>query len=266
MPNPLNPSTLPTRYEIRQLDSSHIPWAAIMFIHSNFFHSPICSVLYPAGVTARVHAASSVGTYLVTHQIIWGHSYGVFDTKYVFQRAESASVGGALYWDASERKGTGCWLDGLPARQLALSYDSIHPLDMAKLVPLIETVPYFATMYYVLEELDSREKAAWEAKGIGEVLFRSATFTRHDYEGKLLMAGLARWLMREAELKGFRTIQIECAHDTVTHVWSHPDKARRPYWGTIVSQIKPKPEIENEYEREMDGEMVVVKEVSKPSG
>jgi hypothetical protein len=48
------------------------------------------------------------------------------------------------------------------------------------------------------------------------------------------MAGLARWLMREADARGFRGIQIEALADAVTHVWS---TAEPPYKGQVISEF-----------------------------
>jgi hypothetical protein len=41
-------------------------------------------------------------------------------------------------------------------------------------------------------------------------------------------------LMREAEGRGFRGVQIECLHDAVTHVWSKPQE---PFKGEVVSEF-----------------------------
>jgi hypothetical protein len=49
------------------------------------------------------------------------------------------------------------------------------------------------------------------------------------------MKKLAYFLMRYADLKGFRAIQIETAHDKVAWVWSHPPE---PYQATVVAEFK----------------------------
>ncbi|KAH8725497.1 hypothetical protein GQ44DRAFT_772160 [Phaeosphaeriaceae sp. PMI808] len=80
-------------------------------------------------------------------------------------------------------------------------------------------------------EMDTRDPNTWKPTGLGQVLFRNTSSTRHDYEGQGIMGSLARWLMREADRGGFRGIQIECLSDAVTHVWSKPEE---PYQGNVV--------------------------------
>ena len=48
------------------------------------------------------------------------------------------------------------------------------------------------------------------------------TAMRAEYEGKGLMRTLARCLVREAKLKGYYGVQIECAHNAVEHSYMHP--------------------------------------------
>lgn len=64
---------------------------------------------------------------------------------------------------------------------------------------------------------------------------RNATSTRHEYEGKGLMGALARHLMRTAAGKGFKSANIECLNDAVTHVWSNPPA---PFKGEIVAKFQ----------------------------
>lgn len=66
------------------------------------------------------------------------------------------------------------------------------------------------------------------------MLLRNATSTRHEYEGEHLMGNLARFLMREAKLQGFKGIQIEGAHDAVNHVWTHPPS---PFKGELITKV-----------------------------
>ena len=63
---------------------------------------------------------------------------------------------------------------------------------------------------------------------------RNGTSTRADYEGKGVMAGLARWVMRYAAREGFRGMQIECLADAVTHVWANPPA---PFKGGVVAEF-----------------------------
>jgi hypothetical protein len=63
---------------------------------------------------------------------------------------------------------------------------------------------------------------------------RNATSSRHDIEGKQIMKKLAYFIMRYADSKGFRNIQIEVLHDKVNWVWTHPPA---PYKSEIISQF-----------------------------
>lgn len=245
-PNVSNPSSLKSRYEIRQLQTKHIAWAAAIVSHSNSFYSSVWPVLYPEhnGKDAIQLALDAV--YLVEHQIDSGLSFGVFDNEYVFKREESKETGGKLYWDISEpgvKESQGLEAEAqrlleqmdFPLVSVALSYDAFNPLDMKKMDPLLAALPHFGLIYHILEEGDTRDPETWKAKGPNEVLLRNATSTRRDYEGEGIMAGLARWLMREADARGFRGIQIEAVADAVTHVWS---TAELPYKGAVVSEFR----------------------------
>jgi hypothetical protein len=244
-PNPSNPSALKPRYEIRRLEPKHAEWAAAIVSHSNDFYSPLWPVIYPERNGQDTIKMSHDADYLVMHQINSGLSFGVFDTEYVFKREESKATEGKLYWDVSEpsvKESQGLEAEAqrllqqmdFPLVSVALAYDAFNALDMSKMKPLLVALPHFGIAYHALEEGDSRDPESWKPKGPNEVLFRNATSTRRDYEGLGIMAQLARWLMREADAKGFRGIQIEAFNDAVTHVWSHPEA---PYKGTIVSEL-----------------------------
>lgn len=233
-----NPSNLPPRYEIRQLNEDHIEWANAIVLHSNMFHSPVWPVLYPEHKAQRMFTGMGPGTYLVEHQISSGMSFGVFDTEYKFKRPESEATGGAVYWDElmdSPDATSEEFLERMdfPLASVALAYDGINPLDMVKLMELIAVMPLFGMLYHVLETQDSRGDA-WKPKEAGQVLLRNATSTRHDYEGEHLMGNLARFLMREAKLNGYMAIQIECAHDAVNHVWTHPPS---PFKAELITKV-----------------------------
>lgn len=244
-PNPSNKSALKSQYEIRQLEPQHAPWAAAIVAHSNGFYSPVWPVLYPENNGKHVIQLALDADYLVMHQIKSGLSFGVFDTKYVFKHEESKATEGKLYWDISEpsvKETQGLEAEAqrllqqmdFPLVSVALSYDAFNALDMSKMAPLLTALPHFGLIYHILEQKDSRDPESWRPKGPNEVLFRNATSTRRDYEGERTMAGLARWLMREAAGRGFRGIQIEAVADAVTHVWS---TAEPPYKGTVVSEF-----------------------------
>ena len=227
VPSPENPAKLTSRYEVRQLKPEHAAWAAAIVCHSNIFHSPVWPLAYPEDKVKRLYAMFNNCDYLLNHQIDSGMSFGIFDLEYKYKRPESAATGGKLYWNEKE-------LDidpptllkqmDFPLCSVAMAYDGINELEFPKLMPLIETLPLFATLYHELEIADKRDPASWKPKGPKEVLLRNATSTRADYEGEGLMKKLAQWLMRQAVGNGFRGIQIECAHDAVTHVWLNPPK------------------------------------------
>jgi hypothetical protein len=244
-PSPSNASSLKPRYEIRQLEPKHAQWAAAIVSHSNAFHSPVWPVIYPEKDGKDAIQLCYDADYLVMHQIKSGLSFGVFDTEYVYKREESKATDGKLYWDLSEpsiKESQGLEAEGqrlleqmdFPLVSVALSYDAFNALDMSKMKPLLACLPHFGLIYHILEEKDPRDLESWKPKGPREVLFRNATSTRRDYEGEGIMAGLARWLMREADARGFRGIQIEALADAVTHVWS---TAEPPYKGQVISEF-----------------------------
>jgi hypothetical protein len=227
VPFPRNPTRLSSRYEVRQLTAEHFAWAAAIVCHSNMFHSPVWPIAYPEDKVKRLYAVWQRSDYLVNHQIDSGMSFGIFDLEYKYKRPESAATGGKLYWDEKELYTDGPTLleqMDFPLCSVALAYDGINELDLPKMMPLIEAMPLFATIFHELEVIDKRDPASWKPKGPKEVLMRNATSTRADYEGKGLMKKLALWLMKQATENGFRGVQIECAHDAVTHVWLNPPK------------------------------------------
>ncbi|KAF2790751.1 hypothetical protein K505DRAFT_327367 [Melanomma pulvis-pyrius CBS 109.77] len=245
VPTPSNPSTLPPRFAIRRLEPKHSPWAAAIVMHSNLYHSPVWPIVYPTAITARLHKGMKSAAYLVDHQINSGMSFGVFDTEYAFKRPESAQQGGKLWWDETEpsvQEAAGPEAESarllaqmdFPLVSVALSYDAIDPLDMARMAALIDTLPLFGELYHHLEILDPRAPADWKPDAARQVLMRNATSTRRDYEEHHLMSGTARWLMREAAAEGYRGVQIEALHDKVAWVWSHPEE---PFRGSVVSQV-----------------------------
>jgi hypothetical protein len=227
-------------------------------LHSNLFYSPVWPVVYPDNKTARLYQGYAAGEYLIRHQIESGHSFGVFDLEYQFKRAESRPDG-KLYWDMQD---TTLDADQLlaqmdfPLVSVAMAYDGIHALDMARLMPLIECLPLFGTIYHTLETLDTRPEASWKPTAEKQLLLRNATSTRHDAEGKGVMKALAQFLMRYAHGQGFRAIQIECLSDAVTKVWSQPPP---PFKSTLVCEFNT---AELEEEQDVDG----VKTKVKPFG
>lgn len=247
-----NPTNLPSRYEIRKLDLEHSQWAAAIVCHSNMFHSTVFPHVYPEGKTARFNNMLKAADYLVDHQINSGLSLGVFDKEYQYKRAESASTNGKFYWDSENNDVSGDELleaMDFPLVSVALSYDGADSLDSARMEPLVASLPVFALVYHHLDVLDPRPFEDWRpAKQRGEILMRNATSTRREYEGKGLMAALARYLMRDAAAKGYKASNIECLNDAVTHVWSEPPS---PFKGEIISSFRSE-----EYEEDQDGKKI----------
>jgi len=226
VPNPENPSSLKSRYEIRKLEPHHLQWVNAIMCHSNTFHSGVWPLIYD-DIGGRVLKLVDGLEYLVKHQIDSGLSYGVFDTEYEYKTEEAKKVGGKLYWNSEEPgvfEEQGLKAEGerlleqmdFPLVSVALSYDGAHPLDMTKMADAMEALPHFGLIYHVLGDLDTRDPASWQATAPGEVLMRNGTSTRNDYEGEKIMSGMARWLIREAAAKGYRGIQIECLADAVS--------------------------------------------------
>ncbi|CEJ93574.1 hypothetical protein VHEMI09152 [[Torrubiella] hemipterigena] len=245
---------LPDRYEIRTLTAEHQEWTTALLAHTNMFHSHVWPVVYPDGLIARLFELLPKLNYLVEHQIQSGLSIGVFDKEYEYKTAEGKAAGGALLWDKTnldvDVQGK-TLLDQMdfPLVSVALSYDNVNHLDVAKVGELVGIIPLFGTVYHVLGELDPRDPASWEGKKEGEVLSRNGTSTRHDYEGKGIMGAAARWLMADAAKKGFRGIQIECISDAVDHVWAN---APAPFKSTTISEFSTET-----YKEEVDGKKVL---------
>lgn len=238
---------LPPRYEVRRLELEHLSWVSAIVTHSNLFHSPVWVAIYPEEQARRAYALHRDANYLLTHQIESGHSLGIFDKEYQFKREESAATGGKLYWDESDEAADGAKLleqMDFPLVSVAMAYDSFYPLDMEKMQGMLSILPAFAHLHGGLIARDQRDGASWEAKAPGEVLFRAATSTRHDYEGKGIMKAQAHYMMRQAAAGGFRGIQIECMADAVTHVWGRPPA---PFRGSVVAEFAS---FEYEYEDE----------------
>lgn len=234
---PENPSNLPPRFEIRRLEEKHIPWASAIVIASNMFCSPVWPLLYPEGKEQRAVSGIPACDYLIRHQVNSGMSFGVFDLEYKYKRPESEATEGALYWDENDKTATQQDLIDqmdFPLCSVAMSYDGINELDHEKMGPLIAVLPLFGNIYGIFQALDTRPEESYKPKGPKEMLMRNATSTKPDYEGHKLMKNLAQFLMRQARIEGYKHINIECLHDAVTYVWSHPPE---PAKATIVAQF-----------------------------
>ncbi|KAL0257082.1 hypothetical protein SLS55_007892 [Diplodia seriata] len=243
---------LPSRFEIRNLGPEHSDWALAILCHTNIFYGPMWSSNYKgAEAVKRCLGLYEHGRYLVDHQIDSGYSFGVFDKEYTFKRPESAATGGRLYWDVERDTADADNLDAeamldrmdFPLVSIALSYDSINPLDMSRMIPLTRVVPEYGEGFARLIAYDPRDPATWKATGPLQVLFRNSTSTRRDYEGRKLMKVQAHWLMRWAKEMGFRGIQIEAFNDAVRKVWTNPPP---PFRGEAISEVKTGEEVVEE--------------------
>ncbi|KAK8079662.1 hypothetical protein PG997_007480 [Apiospora hydei] len=218
-------------------DAPHAEWAKAIVTHSNAFGSPVWSVLWPDEMTDRTYTVFAAMDHLVEHQIASGYSLGIFDTRYQYKRPESAAAGGKLWWDPTDLSADGDELMAqmdFPLLSVALAYDGFYPFDMSRIAPVAQALPGFAESLHALETLDGRDPAGWKPTGPRQVLMRNATATKLDEGGKGLMRHLAHRIMRQAAEDGFRGIQIEGYHDSVTAVWSKPAAAVQ---GEIVSRI-----------------------------
>lgn len=218
---------LPARYQIRKLTPADLDWAKAIITHSNLFNSPVWSVLYPDKGTEAPRAYNMFRTldYHHLHSINSGHSYGVFDTEYVFKRPESAATGGKLYWDFENLSATGVdLLDQMdfPLVHVALGYDAFEPMDLARLGEFVSYLPELGILFKILEEQDPRDPEEKKPKAKGEAIIRSGTCTRGGYERLGLTKGVAHWYMKEKAREGFRSIQIDSAAKAVDTVWGNP--------------------------------------------
>ncbi|KAM0258672.1 hypothetical protein ACHAQJ_003680 [Trichoderma viride] len=228
---------LPSRYEIRPLEPKHGAWAKAIVALSNVYQTSIWTASCPENLTRRAYETYKSMTYLIQHQIESGHSLGVFDKEYKFKQTESVITEGNIYWDLDDEAADASKLleqMDFPLVSVAMAYDSFDPLDPEKLTNMMVALPGFGPAMSALAAADGREIGSWKATGPGQVLFRAATSTRHDHEGKGIMKALSHYLMRASAAKGFRGIQIECVSDAVTHVWSHPPE---PFHTDLVSEI-----------------------------
>ncbi|KAL7934125.1 hypothetical protein V8C35DRAFT_322224 [Trichoderma chlorosporum] len=228
---------LPPRYEIRPLELKHCDWVQAIVAFSNVYQTTVWTASCPENLTRRTYDAYKGMAYLMQHQIESGHSLGVFDKEYEFKRPESVATSGRLCWNVDDETASFSELVeqmDFPLVSVAMAYDSFDPLNPEKLVDMMAAIPGFGPALGALQAADQRVDSSWKATGPGQVLFRAATSTRSEYEGKGIMKSLAHHLMRISAAKGFRAIQIECVADAVIHVWSHPPE---PFQTDFVSEI-----------------------------
>lgn len=177
-------SSLPPRYEIRTLGPEHTDWANAVVMHSTAFASPVWSKVYPEDKTGLCYNLFRLGTYLI-------------------------DSGGKLHWDLDDRTANKDKLleqMDFPLVSVAMAYDSYDTLDVTRLSLMLEVMPLLGERSKILKERDTRDPGSWEATGPCQVLFRNSTATRAGEEGKGFMGILARHMMREAAVAGFRGI------------------------------------------------------------
>ena len=243
--HPANPSPLPSRYQIRRLIQKDKRASAAILCHSNIFHSTVFTKVYPDNLGQRFNDLVASADGYLEHCFASGLSYGVFDTEFPYKHESSRAAGGAFLWSPNDPPSDSASLLAamdFPLVSIALSHDEGDPLQMIHKAPLVEVLPVFATADGLLEEREPHGAAYRESKELGVVLKRSGTSTRLDYEGKGLMGGAARWLMREAQLRGYKTILIDAFNDAVTHVWTHPKQ--KGMSGEIVSEFNAQDMVE----------------------
>lgn len=248
-----NSTIINHRFEIRQLGLEHLDWVRAIQSHSNIFHSPVWTKIYPENQTERVYRAFNAARTGSLHGLESGLSYGVFDKEYKFRRRESAETNGALYWDHEDLTATPedllAQMD-FPLVSVALASDSANALEAWQSAPMMEVIPAFALILKRRNELDTRDESTWKATGPNQVMMRHGTSTRSDYAGHGLMKKLAHSLIRKAAELGFRAISIDCLSDAVFHVWMNPPP---PFKATLVSQTN----INQMEEKDPEGKVVL---------
>lgn len=234
--NPIRP---PPGFEIRKLEQKHADWACAIISHSNIFHSPVWSKLYPDAQTKRAYDTFEAAKRLMALNIASGHSYGVFDTNYQFKRPESAAEGGKLYWDPANLDATGAdLLDQMdfPLASIAMAYDDGDPTrDGSEWAPLVACLPRFSTLFHVIMQGDGSGTEVKKPESTGQVIERGGTSTRHDYEGRGLAKALGHCVLYEWANQGFRIMQIGAANQGVVNIFTKPPA---PFKGEIVGRLK----------------------------
>ncbi|KAK0625904.1 hypothetical protein B0T14DRAFT_561863 [Immersiella caudata] len=193
-----------SRFQIRPLHPSHIPFARTLLTHPNIFHSPVWSVLYPTAQTAHAYAFYTACKTPITLNTATGLSYGLFDTHYVFKNPEKELLEQMDF----------------PLVSIAMAHDAAEPRDNSEWVEVINVIPRLATLFGEIEKLDEREESIWKPKETGQVIYRRGTSTRADYEGLGCAKMLAHWCMGEWKRRGYRGMQLGVAHKAVERIFT----------------------------------------------
>ncbi|KAK0651046.1 hypothetical protein B0T16DRAFT_320923 [Cercophora newfieldiana] len=239
--SPPNPIIPPPRYEIRPLLPQHIPFARAIITHSNIFHSPVWTKIYPSNQTPRAYTFYLASENLMTLNIASGHSYGLFDTQYIYKRPESAATEGKLHWDFNDMTATAEDLleqMDFPLVSIAMAWDAAEPgRDGSEWGPAVAAMPRLGTLFTEIEKNDKRDVAIWKPKEMGQVIYRGGTSTRADYEGQGLAKVLAHWCLWRWREQGFRGMQAGVAHRAVVRIFTNPPEGMR---GEVVAVLDTK--------------------------
>lgn len=224
-------------FEVRQLHVEDLNMVKAVMCHSMIFESPIWSkVIPPSDLAKHMYQLFKESDLWTLHGLHSGYSYGVFDKNYVLKRPESEATGGKLYWDFDALSATKEQLleqMDFPLASLALAYDGFNKFDFSQLTEMEKWLPGIPGISKLLEERDTRDPASWQPTALGQVMFRNATQTRSDYQGRGLMKTLAHFLMGQAKKQGFRAIKIECFNEILPRVWCKPPA---PFKAILVSE------------------------------
>jgi hypothetical protein len=222
------PSPFSSRYEIRRLTEKDVPVAAAIMLHTNIFSSTVWTHVYPEHSTRLniIYDGIPAADYLVRHQVLSGHSFGVFDTEYKYRTSSAKAASGELQWDLTNRPNlTAEELDAQidsPIMSIALSYDGFNPLDMSQLADLIGLLPLYGAIFHRFDTTDPRDPESYKPTAEKQILMRNSTSTRVPAQGLGIMSKMANWLMLYAQKQGFKHINIEAFSEVVGQVWRNP--------------------------------------------
>ncbi|KAI1654483.1 hypothetical protein F4813DRAFT_210068 [Daldinia decipiens] len=230
---------LSSRYEIRRVTPDLAESISALSFFTHYFDSPIWNAIYEgrqASEALKAYHACKPFYEMPEMAAKNGLSFCIWDKEFVFKRPESATKGGACYWNDFdiddpnlEVNGRQRLLDALdfPIVGFGLSFDKFAPGDPKGWEAATKATPLNVPMGKHYEAHDPRPKGSWEPTATGQVIERVGSGTRHGYYGQGLMKALARFIMLEMKSRGYRAIQINCGAPQMHHVWSNPPKPFR---------------------------------------
>ncbi|KAK6085178.1 hypothetical protein SCUP234_02119 [Seiridium cupressi] len=220
--------SLPSRYKIVPIDASIAPWVKALMIHGFFLRPSIWQPLLPKPkVSNALRSFNAIGGHF-SHSIDSGHSYAIIDSEYEYKRPESASSGGALYWDELdpsdpdfERDGKDKMLERMdcPVVCIALSVDGFDQKPAEATRALYEFMPLVRELGNYFSRRSKESGESWDPTERGELLIRSGCVTKAGYEGQGLMTALNHFVMLEAKAKGFQAISVGVGSPSVYRNW-----------------------------------------------